>query len=76
MIRWEGEHGCVRWDGYETKIDMTGALSVPELDALIRMLQQARADRKDVPLPSDSSLPGGVAKGAPCASDRSDDELA
>lgn len=51
MMRWETIHGAVRWDAYETKIDMTGTLNLDELDDLIATLQKARLEREDAEPP-------------------------
>jgi hypothetical protein len=39
---------CVRWDAFETKVDVVGSLSIPALDLLIETLVKARMERKDV----------------------------
>lgn len=38
---------CVRWDAYETKVDVVGTLTLKELDQLIATLRRARSERKD-----------------------------
>lgn len=38
---------CVRYDAFETKVDVVGSLSVEELDSLIEELIDARAMRED-----------------------------
>ena len=38
---------CVRYDAYETKVDVVGNLTIEELDELIEVLTQARKDRQE-----------------------------
>lgn len=39
---------CVRFDAYETKVDVVGSLSIADLDTLIAMLQLAKLGRVKV----------------------------
>ena len=48
MIRKDMRCGAVRWNAFETRVDLVGHLTVAELDEAIATLREARQAREDV----------------------------